>query len=181
MLKNLTNLRREIRRMHNRMLLKKGLFAGIIGIGLLLSSVSISLAGEGDSAGGHGGMNMSGSTTPQVESKSTDTPNETTNSKPEADNSSMELGHEATPDMDPNMSGHGEPSGMDEQNSDGHDEASSSGGHGESSDGHGEESSAPEGVNWPVVWGFAGINALVVVIAGILKFMNNNKSSTVRE
>lgn len=151
--------------MHNRMSIKKGLFIGIIGIALLLSSVSISLAAEGDNAGGHGGMNMGGSTTTQVESKSNDTPNETTNSQPEANHSSTQSGHEATPDMDPNMPGHGEASSSGEQ----------------SSDGHGEEASDPEGVNWPVVWGFAGVNALVVAIAGILKFMNNNKPSAVRE
>lgn len=34
---------------------------------------------------------------------------------------------------------------------------------------HGEEE--PVGVNWPVVWGFLGINSLVIVSAGILKFM----------
>lgn len=151
--------------MHNRMSFKKGLFIGILGISLLLSSASMSFAAVGDSPGGHAELDMGGSTTTQVESKSNDTPNETTNSQPKVGNSSMESEHEATPDMDPNMSGHGEASGMDEQ----------SGG------GHGEEASDPEGVNWPVVWGFGGINALVVAIAGILKFMNNNKPSTVRE
>lgn len=151
--------------MHNRMSIKKGLFIGIIGIGLLLSSTSMGFAAEGDNAGGHAGMDMGGSTTTQVEPKSNDTRNETTNSQPKADNSSTDSGHEATPDMDPNMPGHGEASGMDEQNS----------------GGHGEGASDPEGVNWPVVWGFAGINTLVVAIAGILKFMNNNKPSTVRE
>ncbi|EHL04436.1 hypothetical protein HMPREF0322_04946 [Desulfitobacterium hafniense DP7] len=34
---------------------------------------------------------------------------------------------------------------------------------------HGEEE--PAGVNWPVVWGFLGLNSLVIVSAGILKFM----------
>ncbi len=34
---------------------------------------------------------------------------------------------------------------------------------------HGEEE--PVGVNWPVVWGFLGLNSLVIVSAGILKFM----------
>ena len=137
--------------MHNRMSFKKGLSIGIIGISLLLSSASMSFAGEGDSAGGHAGMDMGGSTTTHVEPKTNDTGNEITNSQPEANNSSPQSEHEARPDMDPNMSGHGE--GV----------------------------SDPEGVNWPVVWGFAGINALVVAIAGTLKFMNNNTTSAVRE
>lgn len=34
---------------------------------------------------------------------------------------------------------------------------------------HGEEE--PVGVNWPVVWSFLGLNSLVIVSAGILKFM----------
>ena len=160
--------------MHNRMSFKKGLFIGIIGIGLLFSSASMGFAAEGDSAGGHAGMDMGGSTTTHVEPKSNDTRNETTNSQPEANHSSTQSGHESTPDMDPNMPGHGEASGIGDQSSDGHGEASSSGG-------HGEGASDPEGVNWPVVWGFAGINALVIAIAGILKFMNNNKPSAVRE
>jgi len=151
--------------MHKRISFKKRLSIGIIGIGLLFSSVSMSLAGEGDSAGGHAGMNMGGSATTQVEPESNETPKDTTNTQPESDHSSPASEHEATPDMDPNMPGHGEVSGEVDQ----------------SSDAHGGGASDPEGVNWPVVWGFAGINALVVAIAGILKFMNNNKPSTVRE
>lgn len=159
--------------MPNRISLKKGLSIGIIGISLLLSSVSIGLAGEGDSSGGHGGMNMGGSAATHVEPKSNETPQEMTNLHPEPDHSSSEPGHEATPDMDPNQPGHDAVNGEAEQ--------SSSGSHGETSGGHGEGASDPEGVNRPVVWGFAGINALVVGIAGILKFMNNNKPSTVEE
>lgn len=151
--------------MPNRMSFKKGLSIGIIGISLLLSSASISLAGEGDSSGGHAGMDMGGSATTQVEPKTNNNANEITTSQPEANNSSPQSGHEATPDMDPNMPGHGEASSSGEQ----------------SSGGHGEGASDPEGVNWPVVWGFAGINASVVVIAGILKFMNNNTTSAVKE
>ena len=158
--------------MLNRTLFKKGLSIGIIGIGLLLSSVSMSFAAVGDSAGGHAEMDMGGSTTPHVEPKTNDTRNAITNSQAEANNSSPQSGHEATPDMDPNMPGHGEASSIGEQSSDQHSDASSGG--------HGEGSSDPEGVNLPVVWGFAGINAFVVAIAGILKFMNN-KTSAVRE
>ena len=167
--------------MLNRVSIKKGLSIGIIGIGLVLSSVSVGLAGEGDSADGHAGMNMGGNSTTIVEPKSKDTLNETTDSQPEANHSSSDSGHEATPEMDPTMPGHGETSAIAESGNDGHGEASSSGGHGESSVGHGEEASDPEGVNWPVVWGFAGINALVVAIAGILKFMTNNKPSALKE
>lgn len=47
------------------------------------------------------------------------------------------------------------------------------GGHGQSEKnqgkGYGEEEQV--GVNWPVVWGFLGINSFVIVSAGILKFM----------
>lgn len=167
--------------MPNRMSFKKGLSIGIIGISLLLSSASISLAGEGDSSGGHAGMDMGGSATTQVEPKTNNNANEITTSQPEANNSSPQSGHEATPDMDPNMPGHGEASSIGEQSSDEHSEESGNDSHGESSGGHGEGASDPEGVNWPVVWGFAGINAAVIVIAGILKFMNNNTTSAVKE
>lgn len=47
------------------------------------------------------------------------------------------------------------------------------GGHGQSEKTPGKEhgDEKPVGVNWPVVWGFLGINSLVIVSAGILKFM----------
>ncbi|HBV85637.1 MAG TPA: hypothetical protein DEF42_03055 [Desulfosporosinus sp.] len=147
--------------MHYKMMSsRKGLSIAIIVIGLLLSSASMGFAGESDSSGGHGGMDMGGSSTTHSEPKPNEVPKETTNSQPEDNHSSPDSGHEATPDMDPNMPGHVESSDIGTESSDGH---------GGSSGGHGGGASDPEGVNWPVVWGFAGINALVVAIAGILK------------
>lgn len=151
--------------MHNRLSLKKGLAIGIIGIGLFLTSTGLSFAGEGDSSGGHGGMNMGGGTSAQAETKSNDAPNETSKPQLEPHDTGTMSGHEATPDMDPDMPGHGEASNAGE----------------EKGGGHGEGASDPEGVNRPVVWGFAGINALVVAIAGILKFMKNDPTSAIRE
>lgn len=54
--------------------------------------------------------------------------------------------HEAVPGMDSNMEGMQESSG-----------------------GHGESSETSEGVNWIVVGGFLAINALILIIAGVLK------------
>lgn len=68
------------------------------------------------------------------------------------------------------------------KNTEEHGSSSTSGGDAKSSGGHGEESTestestGSEGVSWPVVGGFLGINLLVVLIAGALKFMNKSKN-----
>lgn len=36
-----------------------------------------------------------------------------------------------------------------------------------------EESTGSEGVNWLIIGGFLGINAIVITIAGVLKLLNN--------
>lgn len=167
--------------MHNRLSLKKGLAIGIIGIGLFLTSTGLSFAGEGDSSGGHGGMNMGGGTSAQAETKSNDAPKETSKPQLEPHDTGTMSGHEATPAMDPDMPGHGKASNAGGEKGGGHGEESSGEGNGAGSGGHGEGASDPEGVNRPVVWGFAGINALVVAIAGILKFMKNDPTSAIRE
>lgn len=63
------------------------------------------------------------------------------------------------------------------KNTEEHGSSSTSGG--DAKGGHGEESTestGSEGVSWPVVGGFLGINLLVVLIAGALKFMNKSKN-----
>jgi hypothetical protein len=148
--------------MSDRMALKKALSVGIISIGLLLGSVGVSLAAEGDS-GGHGGGHGTTQSKPIV-TEVKEAPMKS--SSVEADHSSAQSGHVATPDMDPNMPGHGEPSTQAESIDGGHGEAA---GHGAAGGGHGESDSASEGVDWMVVGGFLAINALVIITAGLLK------------
>lgn len=72
---------------------------------------------------------------------------------------SMEMSnnqHEAMPGMDPNMPGMENAENQVEE-------------HGATGDGHDESSIESEGVKWPVVGGFLGINLLVIAVAGILK------------
>lgn len=64
--------------------------------------------------------------------------------------------HEAMPGMDPNMPGMENAENQVEE-------------HGATGDGHDESSIESEGVKWPVVGGFLGINLLVIAVAGILK------------
>jgi hypothetical protein len=73
--------------------------------------------------------------------------------------------HEAMPGMDSNMEGMKESS----DSSDPHREQSS--GHGEASGGHGQSSETSEDVSWTVVGGFSAINLLVIITAGLLKFL----------
>lgn len=145
--------------MRNRNALKKGIFISLMSVSLLFSFTSVSLADE--KGGSMGGMNMGGSTTTQtapVEKKAQDSQSKST--QPQASNSNATSEHEAMPGMDPNMEGmkesgeHEGTAGMDPEME---------------GMGHDESSEASEGVNWIIVGGFLAINALIIIIAGVLK------------
>lgn len=138
---------KEVERiMRDRKALKKGIIISLMAVSLLFSYTSVSLADE--KGGSMGGMNMGGSSTTQtapIEKNGQDSQSMST--QPQSSNSKAMSEHEAMPGMDPNMEGMQESSG-----------------------GHGESGGTSEGVNWIVVGGFLAINALIIIIAGILKF-----------
>lgn len=143
---------------------KKGITITLMSLGLIFGSSSVILAGE--TVVSMNGMGMGGSAKTQAVSAGADA------------HDSSSSGHEATPDMDPQMEGmeNSNESNMSkgEETSGGHGEAdseeqSASGGHGEASGGHGEEEETSEGVNWWVVGGFLAINSFIILLAGLLK------------
>lgn len=139
---------------------KKGIFISLMSLSLLFGSSSVSLADE--TSVSMSGMDMGGKATTHTEPVAVD-----------PHDSSSPDGHEAAPDMDPNMEGMMESSkpsmSEDETNSNEHGEVSE--GHGEATGGHGESGETSEDVSWTVVGGFSAINLLVIITAGLLKFL----------
>lgn len=138
--------------------MKKSILVGALSLSLIISLASISLAAGSNM----NGMDMGGhSDTPNTSAQSA--PHEAANGM-DPNMSGMNMGgqastqsstsHEATPGMDPNMPGM-------ENNS-------------HSKDEHGETGES-EGVNWPVVGSFFGVDLLIIAVAGIKKFTNKSK------
>ncbi|WP_425805083.1 hypothetical protein ACHOLT_00770 [Desulfitobacterium sp. Sab5] len=139
-------------------IMRKSFLVGVLSLSLVMSLASISLATESNM----NGMNMGGHS---------DTPNTSTQSAPheaapgmDQNMSGMNMGgqattppstpHEATKGMDPNMPG------MENNN--------------QSKDEHGETGES-EGVNWPVVGSFLGTDVLILIVAGVMKFIRKSK------
>lgn len=138
--------------------MKKSFLVGVLSLSLIISLASISLA----TGSNMNGMDMGGhSATPNNAAQSTQH-----EAEPGMDPSmpGMNMGgqssappsasHEATPGMDPNMPGM-------EKNS-------------QSKEGHGETGES-EGVNWPVVGSFFGVDLLIIAVAGLKKFTRKHK------
>lgn len=141
--------------------MRKSFLVGVLSLSLVLSLASVSLA-----AGSMGGMDMgSQSATPNTAEQSAtheaapgmdpNMPGMNMGGQPSTQPSaSSATPHEATPGMDPNMPGM-------ENNS-------------QSKDGHGETGES-EGVNWPVVGSFLGVDSLILIVAGVMKFIRKSK------
>ncbi|GAB6171208.1 hypothetical protein JCM15765_06860 [Paradesulfitobacterium aromaticivorans] len=135
---------------------------GVISLTLMLALTSAAFADSqsqpSGQTGGHGSMDM-----PITVKTETSMPGTNTEIDSGISSSGSNNQHEAMPGMDPNMPG------MENAENQVEEHGATSDGHGAASDGHDESSIESEGVNWPVVGGFLGINLIVIAVAGILK------------
>lgn len=139
--------------------LRKGIMVSLLSLSLVMSLATISLAAGSNMKG----MDMGGHSTTLPQDADPSTPHAAANGM-DPNMPGMNMGgqsaappsapHEATPGMDPNMPGM-------EKNS-------------QSKDGHGETGES-EGVNWPVVGSFFGVDLLIIAVAGLKKLTRKHK------